>query len=129
MRRHVTAVDGDTICISIHALQAECDPLRSGRLINHNLISIHALQAECDQSPTLLLSTATISIHALQAECDLIDLMSIRQLSIFLSTHSKRSATLQLALLVVYHNNFYPRTPSGVRQLNKKYAYLRFFRV
>ena len=78
--------------ISIHALQTECDSERSN-IIHDYHISIHALQAECD---TGKLFTETLypnfyprtpsGVRLHQLAFAIID-------TIFLSTHSKRSAT------------------------------------
>ena len=79
--------------ISIHALQTECDDglKGAGDVIQ---ISIHALQTECDFAFFAFKLLSCISIHALQAECDDVSNMDNKELLEFLSTHSKRSATL-----------------------------------
>ena len=79
-------------CISIHALQAECDFAHLGEQVVKNIISIHALQAECDSIFGSVGGATAISIHALQAECDISD-------------HGQSAV----------YPDFYPRTPSGVR--------------
>ena len=102
------------------------------------IISIHALQTECDNSILTITLGSSISIHALQTECDMVSLSAIDSMTLFLSTHSKRSATVWKAWDVedftisihalqtecdhcpYYTTNFtlyfYPRTPNGVRQ-------------
>ena len=84
---------GFTKSISIHALQAECDYAMAKFYTLYD-ISIHALQAECDPERSNIIHDYHISIHALQAECDLFIFFSFLLQWGFLSTHSKRSATL-----------------------------------
>ena len=92
VRLGFTSAIGDlTPRISIHALQTECDSLCIKAYCQF-VISIHALQTECDCGHFPRYFSIVISIHALQTECDLqTSLMSFQLL--FLSTHSKRSAT------------------------------------
>ena len=131
----VTARSGsDTI--SIHALQAECDNgakykipryyhfyprTPSGvRLLpsRHGAALIQFLSTHSKRSATMELNirylAIIISIHALQAECDRFSLGLTPPFSNFYP-RTPSGVRLQLALLVVYHNDFYPRTPSGVR--------------
>ena len=81
--------------------------------MGHNIkISIHALRKECDIVFDVLFNFIDdISIHALRKECDT-DVQDVRdEVSIFLSTHSVRSATLMQHRLMLGMLNFYPRTP------------------
>ena len=89
---------------------------RAFRAVNdYKGISIHALQAECDAIIDTARLKAKISIHALQAECDFIACLIGIIIKLFLSTHSKRSATLHACNTPFRKRYFYPRTPSGVR--------------
>ena len=58
------------ILISIHALLAESDSVKSFMRNGFFLISIHALLAESDSSPNTDIIILDISIHALLAESD-----------------------------------------------------------
>ena len=100
-------------------------------------ISIHALRAECDQRDAIVSKQKIISIHALRAECDthphqypyrknnfnprtpcgvrLIVKVIITILTKFQSTHSVRSATLNIHVMFSILPHFNPRTPCGVR--------------
>ena len=77
--------------VSIHALLAECDSIRS-RLLSLCVVSIHALLAECDRPEALSNGGRFVSIHALLAECD-IGALPEHEMEI----------------------SFNPRTPCGVR--------------
>ena len=58
------------VLISIHALLAESDPLKSESLTTYLEISIHALLAESDANSRAERQGQHISIHALLAESD-----------------------------------------------------------
>ena len=106
------------ICISIHALQAECDPqgLRTCPVCHG--ISIHALQAECDAALLDKEPPIIISIHALQAECD--NCVVILQLALLISIHALQAECDNwLFSKYDFTMDFYPRTPSGVRQADE----------
>ena len=79
-------------------------------------ISIHALQTECDMATYFRAANYFISIHALQTECDVVIQFVVEYEVVFLSTHSKRSATLRGCRDLTSRVYFYPRTPNGVRQ-------------
>ena len=139
MRLNHVIIDNNFIDISIHALQTECDPCAPHTTLSSfcyfyprtpngvrleyrvyisttDTISIHALQTECDKILLLLHTAIRISIHALQTECDKQPELNSNVDAIFLSTHSKRSATIFLKALLQDFFHFYPRTPNGVRQ-------------
>ena len=83
----------ETIVISIHALLAESDWwLRCWQLAARD-ISIHALLAESDAYPDMIICTNVISIHALLAESDQAYSRHIASVPEFLSTLSLRRAT------------------------------------
>ena len=125
--------------ISIHALLAESDAVRTALTLAPIRISIHALLAESDGSTaavvvvvwvflsTLSLRRATpavhryhhtlgISIHALLAESDICNRRNIRGSLIFLSTLSLRRATWHLSARGRKPAYFYPRSPCGERR-------------
>ena len=78
--------------ISIHALLAESDAVKSKKGVETIVISIHALLAESDNIPPDSVLIIDISIHALLAESD--------------------KCTLAQKSLSKY---FYPRSPCGER--------------
>ena len=61
-----------------------------------------------------------VSIHALLAECDPYHTATPPHKSRFQSTHSLRSATSEKPLAPVAMNCFNPRTPCGVRLIQKQ---------
>ena len=79
-------------------------------------ISIHALLAESDNLRSYQPSRGMISIHALLAESDRSTLQMRRSLILFLSTLSLRRATASLRLLRPTTVHFYPRSPCGERR-------------
>ncbi len=107
------------IWISIHALRVECDAgaLLGGR-VEFN-ISIHALRVECDVNSWLADLGDIISIHALRVECDNRYFTWCTTKSLFQSTHSVWSATVVRVRILQMLTYFNPRTPCGVRRINK----------
>ena len=111
----------NSLKVSIHALLAECDHLHL-HFPTLYIVSIHALLAECDKQfmTTQHFSTcfnprtpcgvrpgghiytyieSVVSIHALLAECDFVKIWDCPSMTRFQSTHSLRSATIQLKKL------------------------------
>ena len=83
-------------------------------------ISIHALLAESDHVGAGTIQTPSqISIHALLAESDANNLPWLRFEQIFLSTLSLRRATDANAVIFLYLENFYPRSPCGERRTTR----------
>ena len=90
------------LCISIHALRKESDPIdtRAQDLI---AISIHALRKESDLLESVhFIRLIAISIHALRKESDYAKLGGYWRVHIFQSTLSvRRATTSQMANLQV----------------------------
>ena len=101
-------------CISIHALLAESDALKTIKAL-FDTISIHALLAESDAIIYQAVPVSIISIHALLAESDRAGCSHVanrHQISIHaLLAESDQDIRAGLSSLT----NFYPRSPCGER--------------
>ena len=105
------------VAISIHALLAESDRLRTIDQHTHRRISIHALLAESDMVVWSAIPTIMgISIHALLAESDQRAQAGSRHNTAFLSTLSLRRATDTGMRHQRMGGYFYPRSPCGERR-------------
>ena len=70
---------------------------------------------------TFKLAKKDISIHALLAESDAAFVAINPFALLFLSTLSLRRATLKLGMCAAFIPNFYPRSPCGERQHQRRY--------
>ena len=100
--------------ISIHALQAECDCSYS---LNDRGSSYFYPRTPSGVRPNVIigcpLASIFLSTHSKRSAT--IKYLVTRSVMQFLSTHSKRSATSSSTTDRTKNTNFYPRTPSGVR--------------
>ena len=86
-------------------------------------ISIHALLAESDASNQAGRQEQHISIHALLAESDYVLVNTFLAIFKFLSTLSLRRATGAAPPRPPKNENFYPRSPCGERQQDKRHPH------
>ena len=83
------------------------------------VISIHAPHAGCDDNLPGLNAEFIISIHAPHAGCDINRLKKRANNVIFQSTHPMRGATVNSFSSQQHLYDFNPRTPCGVRPVNR----------
>ena len=92
-----TVIPAKPVYISIHALQTECDHESLTKRVDCDNFYPRTPNGVRQLGLAVDSPIGSISIHALQTECDTMCNGSGCLKSIFLSTHSKRSATTQTA--------------------------------
>ena len=99
MRPQKQADTAQRVGISIHALQTECDAY-SGQLALQSKISIHALQTECDGNRINIHHAAMNFYPRTPNGVRPARGVYIYIVRLFLSTHSKRSATIRFIVII-----------------------------
>ena len=109
-----------TICVSIHALLAECDRLTRAIFAPLSVVSIHALLAECDYKNYLstIVDKKFQSTHSLRSATapDLIHCYSTEQI-ILCANLPKKTVIARLLFLSIYLSIFYSQCITPIADL------------